>query len=242
MKKTGEEIITNFKNMKIIQRNDYQNFTLDSVLISDFVKINRKSKKILDIGTGCGIISIILANRSQSLISAIEIEEIMVEITKKNILNYNLEKRINVIHNNIKNYHSIFKRDEFDIIVTNPPYFEFTGNLEQINTLEQLAKARHNIDLTLEDIISASNFLLKNGGSFNMVFRSDRLIEVVHLMRKYNIEPKRIKNVFTKFNENSKITLIEGIKDGKSGFIVEPPLFVYDKNGKKNPYVENLYK
>ena len=87
MKKTGEETNTPIKNMKIIQRNDFQNFTLDSVLLSDFVKINRKTKKILDIGTGCGIISILLAKRSKAKITGIEILETMAEIAKENVKN-----------------------------------------------------------------------------------------------------------------------------------------------------------
>lgn len=242
MRKTGEETITNLKEMEIIQRNDFQNFTLDSVLISDFVKINRKSKKILEIGTGCGIMSIILAKRSKALITAIEIEKTMSEVAERNVINNEVNNQIKIVNDDIKNYKNLFKRDEFDIVVTNPPYFEFTGDITQINELTQIAKARHNIDLTLEDIISCSSYLLKNGGSFNMVFRSNRLVEVSVLMKKYNIEPKRIKNVFTKFGENSKMTLIEGIKDGKSGFIIENPIFVYDENGNKKEYIEKLYK
>ena len=242
MKKTGERTETMLKNMKIIQRNDFQNFTLDSVLIGDFVKINRKSKKILDIGTGCGIIALILANRSKAEIVGVELQEIMVDIAKENVQNNELKDRVKIIQDDIKNYREIFNRDEFDVIVTNPPYFEFKGDINQINDLEQLAMARHNVDLSIEKIVEASAFVLKNGGSFNMVFRVERLVEVFEIMRKYRLEPKRLMNVFTKRDGESKICLIEGVKDGDKGLKVENPIFVYDENGKRSEYIEKLYK
>ena len=242
MKKTGERTETMLKNMKIIQRNDFQNFTLDSVLIGDFVKINRKSKKILDIGTGCGVIALILASRSKAEIVGVELQEIMADIAKENVQNNEFEDRVKIMQGDIKNYREIFKRDEFDIVVTNPPYFEFKGDINQINDLDQLAKARHNVDLSLGEIIEASAFVLKNGGSFNMVFRVERLVEVFEIMRKYRLEPKRLMNVFTKRDGESKICLIEGVKDGEKGLKVENPIFVYDEKGKRSEYIEKLYK
>lgn len=242
MKKNGEKTTTPIKDLKIIQRNDFQNFTLDSVLISDFVKINRKTKKILDIGTGCGIISILLAKRSKAKITGIELLETMAEIAKENVKNNGFYEQISIVNEDIKNYKKIFSQAQFDAIVTNPPYFEFKGDFSQINDLEQLACARHNVNLTLEEIIKISAYLLKNMGSFSIVFRSDRLIEILELLKKYNLEPKRIKNCYTKWNENSKICMIEAIKDANSGLLIEMPIFVYDKNGKKSEYIENLYK
>ncbi len=149
---------------------------------------------------------------------------------------------LELLNEDIKNYKNIFNRDEFDTIVTNPPYFEFTGDISQTNDLEQLANARHNINLSLEEIIKISSYLLKNMGSFSIVFRSERLVEVLALLQKYNLEPKRMKNCYTKWNENSKICLLEAIKDAKKGFSIEMPIFVYDENGQKNEYIENLYK
>ena len=166
MKKNGEETVTPIKNMKIIQRNDFQNFTLDSVLLADFVKINRKTKKILDIGTGCGIIALLLSQRSKAQITGIELQETMAGIAIRNINGNKFETQVKIINQDIKNYKNIFNRDEFDTIVTNPPYFEFTGDISQTNNLEQLANARHNINLTLEEIIKISSYLLKNMGSF----------------------------------------------------------------------------
>ena len=242
MKKTGEETVTYLKNMKIIQRNDFQNFTLDSVLLADFLKINRKSKKILDIGTGCGIIPLLLSQRTTAEITGIEIYKEMSEIAKRNITNNNLQAKITIINEDIKNYRNIFKRDQFDTVVTNPPYFEFKGDVNQVNRLEQLAYARHNVNITLEEIIKISAFLLKNSGSFSLVFRSERLVEVLALLTEYKLEPKRLKICFTKRSGAAKISLIEAIKAAERGLKIEPPLFVYDETGEKSEYIKNLYK
>jgi len=106
MKKTGEETITPIKNMKIIQRNDFQNFTLDSVLLSDFVKINRKTKKILDIGTGCGIIALLLAQRSKARITGIELQKTMAEIAIRNIKINEFENQVKIINEDIQSFYS----------------------------------------------------------------------------------------------------------------------------------------
>ena len=115
IKKIGEETTTVIKRMKIIQRNDFQNFTLDTVLLADFTKINRKTKKVLDIGTGCGIIPILLAEKSKAEIVGIELQKEMADIAERNVQNY--EERINIINDDIKNYQKIFKKDEFDCIL-----------------------------------------------------------------------------------------------------------------------------
>ena len=108
MKKNGEETVTPIKNMKVIQRNDFQNFTLDSVLLADFVKINRKTKKILDIGTGCGIIALLLAQRSKAQITGIELQETMTKIAKRNVENNEFENQVKIINEDIKNYKKYF--------------------------------------------------------------------------------------------------------------------------------------
>ena len=227
MRKNGEETRTVLDGMEIIQRNDFQNFTLDSVLLGDFVKINRKTKKILDIGTGCGVISLILAKKSKAEITGIELQEKMSEVAIRNV--------------NTNNYDKIFSKDEFDVIVTNPPYFDYDGNINQISDLNQISRARHNIDITIEEIVKISAYLLKNNGSFSMIFRSDRLVEVLGLLTKYNLEPKRMKNCYTGKGKNAKLCLVEAIKDAKKGFVIEEAIYVYDENGEKTEYIKKLY-
>lgn len=240
IKKIGEETTTVIKRMKIIQRNDFQNFTLDTVLLADFTKINRKTKKILDIGTGCGIIPILLAEKSKAEIVGIELQKEMADIAERNVQNY--EERINIINDDIKNYQKIFKKDEFDCIVTNPPYFEFKGDINQINNSPQMSLARHNIDLTLEQIIKISAWLLKNSGHFSIVFRSERLVEVLKLLTENKLEPKRMRNCYTKRNQDAKICMLEAVKDADKGLKIEMPIYVYKENGEKTEYIKKLYE
>ncbi|MBF4806831.1 MAG: tRNA1(Val) (adenine(37)-N6)-methyltransferase [Pseudoleptotrichia goodfellowii] len=240
IKKIGEETTTVIKRMKIIQRNDFQNFTLDTVLLADFTKINRKTKKVLDIGTGCGIIPILLAEKSKAEIVGIELQKEMADIAERNVQNY--EERINIINDDIKNYQKIFKKDEFDCIVTNPPYFEFKGDINQINNSPQMSLARHNIDLTLEQIIKISAWLLKNSGHFSIVFRSERLVEMLKLLTENKLEPKRMRNCYTKRNQDAKICMLEAVKDADKGLKIEMPIYVYKENGEKTEYIKKLYE
>ncbi|MFZ1300752.1 MAG: tRNA1(Val) (adenine(37)-N6)-methyltransferase [Leptotrichiaceae bacterium] len=242
MKKTGEETLTKINNLQLIQRNDFQNFTLDSVLLSDFITINRTIKNALDIGTGNGIISLLLANRSKANIVAIELYEIMAEVAKRNVISNKLEDRIDVIQADIRDYEKHFKKDNFDLIFCNPPYFEYDGNNAQVNELDQLAKARHEIDITIKEIIQISAYLLRNKGYFTLVFRSDRVFEVVEMLKAHNLAPKRIKYCYTGKDKDSKLCLIEAVKDASQGVKVEYPIFIYDDNGEKTEYIKKLYE
>lgn len=255
MQKNVSEFITPINGFNIIQRNDFQHFTIDSVLLANFVKINRKTKKILDIGTGCGIIPILLSKKTKALITGIEIQDIMAEVSLRNVKNNNVD-RIKIICGDIKNYKMLFSESIFDVIVTNPPYFEYKGDKNQINDSYEKAIARHNFELSFQNIFESVKYLLKNKGSFFIVCRSDRMVETCNLLSQYKLEPKKIKFVYTspkdmkKIFENRadhntyshpKICLIEAIKDGEKGVIVENPIFVYNEKGVKSDFIKNLY-
>ncbi len=242
MKKTGEETTTTISGMNIIQRNDYQNFTLDSVLLADYIKVNRTTKNALEIGSGCGVISLLLAQRSKMNIKAIEIEEIMANISLRNVIKNGYEERIEILHDDIKNYKNHFKKDQFDVIYTNPPYFEYDGNEMQINKLEQLANARHEVNLKLDEIFKISSYLLRNSGYFFIVFRSDRVFEIIEKMKQYKLNVKRVQFCYTTINKSSKICLVEAMKDAKNSVSIEYPIFIYDEYGNKTEYINKLYE
>lgn len=228
MKKTGEEVISRINNLTVIQRNDYQNYTLDSRLLSDFCKINRHVKKILDIGTGNGILPLLLSEKSKADITGIEILKVSADLAKKNIKINELNNRIKIIEGDVKDWRSFFRTDEFDQIITNPPFFKYNGNLKQMNDLEQLSAARHEYHIKLEEIIKISSKLLKNRAYFTMVHRSERLAEILELLVKYRLEPKRIKFCYTKKDTPAKILLIEAVKGSDKGLIVESPIVFKD--------------
>ena len=228
MKKTGEEIPGSIDGLKIIQRNDHQNYTLDSRLLSDFCRINRHVKKILDIGTGNAILPLLLSQKSKAEITGIEILKISADLAVKNVELNKLSGRIKIIEGDIKRWNDYFSPSEFDQIITNPPFFKYEGNDKQINDLEQLSIARHEYHIKLEEIIQISSVLLKNRAYFTMVHRSERLAEILDLLVKYKLEPKRIRFCHTKKDAPAKILLVEAVKNAEKSLIIESPLILSD--------------
>ena len=227
-----------YENLKIYQDTDYFKFSLDSILLPNFVKIKPSLKQILDIGTGNAVIPIILSTKTSSNITGIEIQQDIYDLAVESLKINNLENRIKLINDDIKNYYEIQTSDTYDLITCNPPYFKLNEN-STLNLDDHKKVARHELSLNLDDIMKISKKLLKNGGSICLVHRPDRLIEIINLMKKNNIEPKRIRFVYPKIGKDANILLIEGVKNGNSSLIIESPLYVYNGNG---TYTEDIKK
>lgn len=228
--------LLNFKDMYIFQDSDWFNFSLDSVLLANFVTISASDKKIIDFGTGNAPVPMLLTIRTNNLIYAIEIQKEIYDLAVSSVDINNLNDKVHLINDDIKNIFSYFQQESFDVITCNPPYFKVEEKAI-INENEIKAMARHEIGITLEEIIRISSKLLKNGGHLCMVHRTSRFVEILSLMKKYNIEPKRIRFVFSHDDKDSNIFLIEGYKNGKSGLKILSPLFVHDKDGN---YLEEI--
>ncbi|NLK62951.1 MAG: tRNA1(Val) (adenine(37)-N6)-methyltransferase [Fusobacteria bacterium] len=228
----------NMKNLKIIQRNDHFNFSLDSVLVANFATINRNIKNIIDLGTGNAAIPLILSRRSTANITGIEIQKSSYFLAKKNIKLNNLDNRINVINNDIKNIKNLYRLGSFDLVISNPPFY-LEKEIQETNNKknEFLLTARHELLITLEDIINNGSYLLREKGYFTLVHRVERLEEIFYYFKKYNIAVKRIQFIYSNLNKRSKIVLIEGVKNGKQGVIILPPFVTHDEN---NNYSINL--
>lgn len=244
IKLNENEVINNLlnKNLKIIQRPDYFNFSLDSLLVSNFISLGKKINKIVDLGTGNGAIPLFLSERTKGTIKGIEIQKVSADLAKKNIKINNLENRIEIINDNMKNWKNYFKHGSQDAVISNPPFFKFNGNEEFLNDLDQLTLARHEISINLEEIIEIASCLLKDKGYFAMVHRPDRLLEIIDIMRKYKITPKKIRFCHTKLNKQSKILLIEGVKFGAENMKILPPLIAHDNDGKYSKEVLSMFQ
>ena len=225
-----------FKNIKIVQDKDYFNFSLDSVLLPNFVDITKKTKMILDMCTGNAPIPLILSTKTDAKIYAVELQREVYNLAKETIKINKLDNQIVLINNNIKNLKKIFNTETFDIITCNPPYFK---KKEDSIINENIVKsiARHEIEMELEDVIMISKALLKNEGSLVLVHRTDRLIEIIELMRKHNIEPKRMRLIYPKINTESNLVLIDGRKNGKKGLKILPPLYIHNND---NSYTKEV--
>lgn len=227
-----------YDNLKIYQNTDMFNFSLDSVLLPNFVSISKKTKRILDIGTGNAVIPIILSTKTSALIDAVEIQKEVYELGKKSIEYNKLEKQINIYNVDIKDFYKNIETDTYDIITCNPPFFK-VDEKSNLSDSEYKKIARHEIKLNLEDIMIVSKKLLKNNGILAIVHRTDRLIDIIELMRKYNIEPKKIEFIYPKENTNSNIVLVEGSKNGKPGLKILKPLISHTND---DEYTDELKK
>ena len=237
-----EKYYIDIAGFNLMQIKGLQSTTLDSVLISDFVKINSKSNQIIDIGSGFGIISMILARRSKASVIGIEINKEAYDASLENKKRNNLEN-LSFINNDIKNYKEMFKEQSIDIIVSNPPYFK-ESNVDNKKKNEDLNNARFEQTLSIKDIIDISKYLLKNRASLYLIFRTERLLEVISYLNNTNLVIKRLKPIYTKFeDEKAIISMVEIVKDAKNGLILEKPIYIYEKDGKtRNEYIEKLYK
>ncbi|WP_294708695.1 tRNA1(Val) (adenine(37)-N6)-methyltransferase [uncultured Fusobacterium sp.] len=230
------------KDMKIIQRVDHFAFSLDSLLVSEFASITKYTNKIVDLGTGNGVIPLFLSKKTKAKITGIEIQEISSDLAKRNVQLNNLEDQISIINDDMKNWRKYFRNNSIDMVISNPPFFKFDGNEKQLNDLTQLTLARHEISITLEEIIQTASNLLKDKGHFALVHRVDRFMDIIENMKKYDIEPKKIQFCHTKINKEGKILLVEGIKYGKPGLRILPPLIAHDNDGQYSAEVLEMFK
>ena len=227
-----------YNDLKIIQRKDMFNFSLDTVLLANFCTITKDVKKIVDFGTNNAAIPLILSRRTNKPIIGVEIQKEAEELAKKNITLNNLDDQIEIVHSDIKEF--VNDSIKVGLVVCNPPFFKVDED-SNLNDNEFLTIARHEIKINLEEIIKSAAKILDNRGKFAMVHRPQRMIEILNLMQKYDIEPKRIKFVYPKYNKESHILLVEGIYKGKKGLKIEPPLYAHNDDGSYSDEVKKMF-
>lgn len=224
-----------YKNMYIMQDTEMFNFSLDSVLLANFVTINKSDKSILDIGTGNAPIPLILTNRTNAKITGVEIQKESYELALESVEINKLENQIEIINDDINNFYKNCESDSFDIITSNPPFFKNVIT----NDSNYKLLARHEKTLNLEQILIIAKKLLKNNGVIALVNRPERMIDIITEMKNNNIEPKKIQLVYPFKGKNANILLIEGSKNGKPGLKILPPLFAHNNDGS---YTEEIKK
>lgn len=211
-------------------------FGMDAVLLSSFATA-KKGDKVFDIGTGTGIIPILMSAKTEAdNFFAIDIQEESVDMARRSIILNKLEDKIKVEHLDIKNVFEKFKKGSFDVVTSNPPYMNMGAGL--INDFSPKAIARHEILCSLDDILEGASGLLKPSGKFYMIHRPNRLADIIEGLRKYKLEPKTIRFVQPYEGKEPNMVLIEAIKNGGAFLKVLPVLNVYDENRK---YTKEIY-
>lgn len=227
-----------YNNLKIIQNKEGFCFGIDSILLSDFAKNIKRGANVLDLGTGTGIISILLCGKTNlNKIYGVEIQSDVAEMAQRSSKLNGLENKFEVINESILNLKDIFKNQTFDVIITNPPYKKKNTGLINENKIKMIS--RHEITADLEDFIKISRDLLKDKGEFFIVHRPERMVDLLSLMRKHKIEPKVLKIVYSSKGKEPKLILIKGIKNARPFLKIEKDLCIYDEKGY---YTEEILK
>ena len=216
-------------NLKIIQNNEGFCFGIDSVLLSDFAKNIKNDALVMDLGTGTGIIPTLLCAKTKlKKVIGIEIQEEVCEMANRSIELNNLKNKFEIINDNILNLNKIYEKNTFDVVITNPPYKK--KNTGILNESNKKIISRHEVTATLEDFIKVAKEMLKDKGEFYMVHRPDRLVDIFSIMRKYKLEPKLLRFVFSEKEQPPKLILIKGVKNAKPFLKIEKNLYIYDEN------------
>lgn len=227
------------KGLHVIQKKDGFRFGVDAVLLANFAKV-KKGDCAVDLCTGTGIIPFIIAGKTEAKkIIGIEIQEQMVEMANRSVSFNRLEDKMNFINGDLKNIELLKKLPKADVVTVNPPYKLYNSGI--INPNDKMAIARHEICCTLEDVIIACRALLKDSKRMYMVHRPDRLVDIITLMRKHKIEPKRIQMVHPNTKKAPNIVLIEGQRDGGAFLKWEEPIYVYDDKGEYSEQINRIY-
>ena len=226
-------------NYKIIQDPERFCFGMDAVLLSGFAKA-KEGDRVIDLGTGTGIIPILMeAKTKASDFTGLEIQPESADMAQRSVELNHLESKIRIVTGDIKEASSLFGAATFDVVTSNPPYM--TEHHGITNEKSPKAIARHELLCTLEDVISQAARLLRPGGSFYMVHRPFRLVDIMVLMREYHLEPKRIKLVYPYIDKEPNMVLIEGLRGGRPRLTVERPLIVYQSPGVYTDEIYDIY-
>mgnify|MGYP002333321524 FL=1 len=223
------------KGYHIIQNPSKFCFGMDAVLLSNFARV-KKGEKVLDIGTGTGIIPILLEAKTEGEhLTGLEIQEESADMARRSVAYNHLEDKIDIVTGDVKEAVNLFGSVFFDVVTTNPPYMIGAHGLQNKDSAKAIA--RHEVLCDLDDILRESAKVLRPGGRFYMVHRPFRLAEILSKMCAYKIEPKRMRLVHPYIDKEPNMVLIEGSRGGNSRMTVEPPLIVYRE---KNVYSEEL--
>jgi tRNA1Val (adenine37-N6)-methyltransferase len=237
LKPKTNETLDSIKDIKLLQAKDGYRFSVDALLLENFISANRLDNGV-ELGSGSGIISILLAKRlKDTRIISVEIQEYLADRAKRNVRLNNVEEKVEIMSKDIKDLRRVFPTNSFDFVFSNPPFRRLKSG--RLSISEERAVARHEMEITLADLVSTASYMLKHSGKFYLIYHPFRLVELISLLRKKRLEPKRMRFVHSRADEEAKMVLIEAVKGSGTWLKVDPPLYIYEKG---NDYTPELIK
>lgn len=243
MEKQYEERIDDLQlqGLKIIQNPEWFCYGVDSVLLANFASEIRPKSKVIDFGCGNGILELLLSAKTKAQkIWGVEIQEDVANLAKRNIKLNHLEDRVEILQANVKKLDQYFSQDTFDAVISNPPYMKADKGLMNENRQKRIA--RHEMEATLEDFVRMSFFLLKDKKPLYMIYRTERLVDLIACFRQYKIEPKEIRMIQSKMGQAPQLFLVKGIKNAGIELRMKEPLVVYEKDGEYTEEILKIYE
>ena len=214
-------------------------FSIDAVILAHHVR-PRPGERVVDLGTGCGIVPLIVAYRHPAThMFGIEIQKELADIADDNVRENGMQETVRIIHRDMQTIQPAMFQGPVDIVVSNPPFHKAASG--RINPNRQRAVARHEIRVTLLDVVKAAGDILKTAGLFVLVYTSERLPELVQHMRACRIEPKNVRFIHSRRDSESKLMMMEGIKQGRPGLKVGPPIVIYNEDGTYTKEVADMF-
>ena len=225
--------------IQVKQHRSGYRFSIDAVLLASHAKPGPEDT-VLDLGTGCGIIPMILAYRNPGIeVYGIEVQTDLADIAALNITENGLDDQITVLCMDMKTLNLETTSEPVDLVVSNPPFRKAESG--RINPNRQRAVARHEIKATLYDVVETGRRMLRTGGRFVMVYLAERMTDILTQMRTAGIEAKSIRTIHSGIETSAKLVLVEGKKGGRAGIKIGPPLIIYRKNGAYTDEVEKMF-
>jgi tRNA1Val (adenine37-N6)-methyltransferase len=238
---SGETLDTFFGGrLKVLQKECGYRFSIDALLLGRFAE-PRPMDRIIDLGTGCGIIPLILILRHNAeKVIGVEIQPSLADLARRNVALNRLSARIKIWGKDLKSLQGKNRRGTFDLVLSNPPYRKVGAG--RVNPRLEKALARHEIKATLEDVVCTARHLLKEKGRLTMIYPASRAADLIEEMREFHLEPKRLQFVHSHPQDEARLLLVEGLKEGRAQVQVLPPLFLYDSKGEYTPEARELFR
>ncbi|MDM8535806.1 tRNA1(Val) (adenine(37)-N6)-methyltransferase [Desulfobacterales bacterium HSG17] len=225
--------------LQVMQQHKGYRFSIDAVLLAHHAGLYQ-GRTVLDLGAGCGIIPLILAfENPDKHISGVEIQKELADIAISNVIANNMKERIRILCRDMKSLSHKDVPGPFDLVVSNPPYRKL--NSGRMNPDSQKAIARHEIKVSMPDVLQTARKMLNISGSFLTIYPVERLAELLSMMHNLKLEPKYLRMIYSKWNSEAKLVIAEGVKGGRPGIKIGPPLIIYESDGRYTEEVNRIF-